>query len=99
MPEALRLPAPFTFPHDDETVGPVTFDHRTHAELEPPNCATCHEGRWSLVERGKLLVDLELTHEGVLDNGKLCGRCHDGEAAFDIAEDCDSCHAELEDDE
>ncbi|MCA9550670.1 MAG: Ni/Fe-hydrogenase cytochrome b subunit [Myxococcales bacterium] len=95
-PEALRLPAPFTFPHEDETVGPVTFDHRTHAELKPANCATCHDGRWSLVERGKLLVDLELVHDGVLDEGKLCGSCHDGKTAFDLKEDCESCHAELD---
>lgn len=95
-PEDLRLPEPYTFPHEDDTIGTVTFDHRAHVELSPPNCATCHEGRWSFVERGKLLGDLELTHDGVMDEGKLCGSCHDGEAAFDIGEDCDSCHAPLE---
>lgn len=96
-PDTLRLPEPFTFPHEDDTIGKVTFDHRSHVELKPANCATCHDGRWSLVERGKLLVDLKLEHEGVLDDGKLCGSCHNGEDAFDLADNCERCHAELED--
>lgn len=95
-PKALRLPEPYRFPHEDDTIGAVVFDHRAHVELDPPNCAACHDGRWSLVERGKLLEDLELVHDGVMDEGALCGSCHDGDQAFDIAEDCDSCHEALE---
>jgi c(7)-type cytochrome triheme protein len=27
-----------------------------------------------------------------MESGKSCGACHDGDTAFGVAEDCESCH-------
>jgi len=89
----LKLPAPYTFKRAEESPGIVTFDHSTHVEGDTPDCGTCHQGKFSLLESGKPLQG-ELTYDRIHE-GDLCYSCHNGENAFAVDEDgCEMCHKE-----
>ena len=88
--DELDVPDGYTFPQSEESPGPVTFNHETHAYFDGATCATCHSRGWSLQRAGSPLVgapSYERIHEG-----DLCASCHDGSQAFAIDDDCSFCH-------
>jgi len=68
----------------DEDNGNVTFSHSAHTEMF--SCDECHPDLFR-AERSANKATME-----DMENGESCGACHDGSAAFNVAEDCDSCH-------
>jgi c(7)-type cytochrome triheme protein len=69
---------------EDEDAGNVSFPHAAHTEMF--GCGECHPDLFK-AKRGAnkaTMADME--------NGKSCGACHDGAAAFSVAEDCEACH-------
>ena len=62
------------FPAAEESPGPVTFDHETHAALAE-SCLTCHATGWSVTVPGRPLAGA-LTYERIHE-GDLCASCHD----------------------
>jgi c(7)-type cytochrome triheme protein len=64
--------------------GDVTFSHSAH--IETFGCDECHPELFK-AERGSNKTTME-----DMEKGKACGACHDGSAAFSVAEACDSCH-------
>jgi c(7)-type cytochrome triheme protein len=49
-------------------------------------CDECHPDLFK-ARRGANKATME-----DMESGKSCGACHDGDAAFSVAEDCESCH-------
>ena len=68
----------------DKDAGDVTFPHSSHIEMF--SCDECHPDLFK-AERGANKATME-----DMENGEFCGACHDGDTAFNVAEDCDSCH-------
>jgi c(7)-type cytochrome triheme protein len=65
--------------------GDITFPHAVHIEMF--GCEDCHPDLFK-ARRGANRATME-----EMENGASCGACHDGSAAFNVAEDCESCHA------
>lgn len=64
--------------------GNVTFPHSSH--LENFSCDECHP---------KLFIPDQRANKATMadmEKGKSCGACHNGDGAFNVAEDCESCH-------
>ncbi|MBW2690757.1 MAG: cytochrome c3 family protein [Deltaproteobacteria bacterium] len=68
----------------NEDAGNITFPHEAHTEMF--GCDECHPDMFK-PERGMNQVTME-----DMENGESCGACHDGDTAFGVAEDCESCH-------
>ena len=68
----------------EKDTGDVVFSHENHLGLF--GCNECHPDLFK-AEIGKNKATMD-----EMGNGKSCGACHDGSAAFSVAEACDSCH-------
>lgn len=64
--------------------GNVTFPHTAH--IENYSCADCHPTLFKPDSRANTATMEDM------ENGKSCGACHNGDDAFSVAEDCESCH-------
>ena len=67
-----------------EDPGNATFPHSTHLEMF--FCDECHPDLF-MANRGANKATME-----EMESGTSCGACHDGDGAFGVAEDCESCH-------
>lgn len=89
----LTLPASIIFLQGDGSPGSVTFSHENHIYIEDyPNCETCHAGIFKILKENK--ENLQHLTMDEMYNGKFCGKCHDGQSAFGIEENCEICHME-----
>ena len=70
--------------YKDKENGDVVFQHSAHIDMF--GCTECHPDLFK-AERGANKATME-----AMENGEFCGACHDGSAAFSVAEDCESCH-------
>ena len=68
----------------EEDAGNVTFPHSAHLDMF--SCDECHPDLFK-AKRGANKATME-----DMENGASCGACHDGDGAFGVAEDCESCH-------
>ena len=68
----------------EKDAGDVIFPHFAH--IGTYGCDECHPDLFK-AERGANKATME-----EMENGSSCGACHDGSAAFSVAEDCESCH-------
>jgi len=64
---------------------PVVFSHEFHTQAF--ECAKCHNAIWPM-KKGAKKMTMDPMYEG-----KFCGTCHNGKAAF-AATECDKCHIE-----
>lgn len=89
--QELVLPENFVFPAGEDSPGPVTFSHENHmAFQELPNCNTCHSGSFRIIKADQ--SSRERLFMEPMYEGKSCGLCHNGKDAFDVQEDCETCH-------
>jgi len=77
-------------PMGEDSPGVVVFNHSSHVDVKSPECGSCHAGEFRIlsdasVEPGPMLMD-------PMSEGHHCGRCHDGETAFSVEDDCEFCH-------
>lgn len=88
-----RLPEDFVFTAKEGSLGPVVFRHRTHVDVQRPNCTTCHSRLFKILTPGAPADGLAMSHDQML-GGKQCGACHNGKAAFDFndGDKCMACH-------
>ena len=70
--------------YKDEDAGNVVFPHTAHIDMF--GCEDCHPDLFK-PKRGANKASME-----DMENGESCGACHDGDTAFGVAEDCESCH-------
>jgi len=66
-------------------VGDVRFSHANHLGMY--KCNDCHNKTFP-TRSGNKPVSM-----GEMKKAKSCGACHDGNTAFSVAGNCDSCHA------
>ncbi|NIR49173.1 hypothetical protein GWO43_11940, partial [candidate division KSB1 bacterium] len=93
LDQELELPDEIVFPLGEDSPGVVTFRHETHVLLQDkPSCSACHSGMYDILEADdsqKQPLTMEVMYEG-----KSCGKCHNGDDAFDVEEECMTCHIE-----
>jgi len=91
----LYLPPDKILPQGENSPGSVTFRHDTHVFItEFPDCKYCHSGMFQMLQFnqvGMKTISMEKMYEG-----ELCGKCHNGQSAFAMDEDCQVCHIEPE---
>ncbi len=68
----------------NEDAGNIIFPHTAHVEAF--GCDECHPDLFQ-AKRGANVATME-----EMEAGESCGACHDGDTAFGVAEDCESCH-------
>lgn len=66
------------------------FSHTAHVEEFGIECITCHSEVFSM-NKGTAMGKHDFTM-ATLKKGKYCGMCHDGDTAFDLVSQCESCH-------
>ena len=75
---------------DTHYMPPAWFSHEKHI-FAGVHCRDCHNKLFPSKE-GATDVNNALTMKA-MENGKFCGRCHDGEKAFKVVgKDCLKCH-------
>jgi len=70
-------------------MGKVTFDAKVHAD-KGAKCADCHtKPKLFAMKKGTDKLTMK-----DMNDGKFCGACHDGKAAFSVKApaDCAKCH-------
>ena len=72
---------------ENENIGTIEFSHYQHLEALGKDCVLCHNEVFHIDPKKNPPVSMEEMAEG-----KSCGACHNGEAAFSVQEDCYSCH-------
>lgn len=88
---AFQMPEDIHFAKGAESLGQVVWHHSTHVNLSPPNCATCHSQRFSIMK-----TRFQTAAGGApqdMHSEQKCGSCHNGRQAFDVKEDCAMCHS------
>lgn len=86
-----KLPAALALARSADSPGQVTFNHDTHVDATRPDCTSCHPKEFSILG-AKARAKTPLTHQQ-FEQGRQCGRCHNGEKAFALEDDCTFCHA------
>jgi c(7)-type cytochrome triheme protein len=67
---------------------PVVFSHELHVVKHGLKCSGCH---YQIFEMAKGSYKMEM---GKITKGDFCGKCHNGQKAFDVKEkeSCIRCH-------
>lgn len=87
----VKPPEDFVMSKGENSPGPVTFSHRNHT-AKVNKCTTCHLKTFKMKRGQSGTITLE-----TLQEGKFCGRCHDGKTEMAGAvvfpiDACDRCH-------
>jgi c(7)-type cytochrome triheme protein len=85
-----KLPDGLPMTKAAESPGQVTFNHITHVDPAKPDCTACHPKDFGILG-SKGGTKTPVLHEK-FQQGRQCGRCHDGKQAFAVDDDCTSCH-------
>lgn len=83
-----KLPKEAALPQGTDSPGVVAFRHESHVDAARPDCTGCHPGTFRILKSTKAKP---ITHAD-MEKGRACGSCHDGKAAFGLADDCAACH-------
>jgi c(7)-type cytochrome triheme protein len=67
----------------------VIFEHKFHLGKEL-NCQSCHPDLFAK-KAGEVEEKADFTMES-FNQGKYCGKCHDGTIAFSVNTKCNWCH-------
>lgn len=73
---------------------PVIYSHKKHSEKQKLDCNACHTKVFKL-KIGKTAEKMgKLTMKAMIEEGKFCGACHNGDKAFPVKgkENCARCH-------
>ncbi len=72
-----------------ENANPVTFSHDQHVSVNGLKCSGCHNSSMFHMAKGADQMDMNK-----FTRGQFCGRCHNGEQAFDVKDKagCVKCH-------
>jgi c(7)-type cytochrome triheme protein len=70
--------------------GAVVFKHESHVNYKGFKCADCHNQTFQM---GGTSYKIDMS---ALTKGAFCGKCHNGQKAFDVkdANTCKRCHKE-----
>jgi c(7)-type cytochrome triheme protein len=68
--------------------GDVVFSHDNHVISAGLSCKDCHAAIYTNTRQHVTVTMQEM------EQGKSCGVCHDGTKAFNVTENCETCHAQ-----
>jgi c(7)-type cytochrome triheme protein len=85
---AAAVPPGFTLEFDGNGEGKVLFSGAAHSTAKP-HCADCHMELFD-VSRSAQITRADHKRK------QFCFVCHDGDEAFAAKQNCNRCHAELE---
>jgi len=88
----LKLPDQVEMPIHEDSPGMVVFDHETHVDPNDPGCTTCHKGMFPIIAKASSGPDRPFDVD--FHDSDRCGKCHNGDDAFDVEDDCADCHWE-----
>ena len=74
-----------TFKNED--AGDIRFSHYQHLEILGKDCVLCHNNVFHIDPKKNPEFSME-----EMEQGKSCGACHNGDKAFSVDDNCDSCH-------
>jgi c(7)-type cytochrome triheme protein len=79
---------PADFDYDGKGSGKVVFSHEKHS-AKNPKCTDCHTKVFKMQKGVRTAFKM-----ADMNNGQLCGTCHDGKAAFSAKDQatCNKCH-------
>ncbi len=71
-----------------KNTSPVLFSHEKHVNTKGLKCSGCHYHTFQMA-KGSYKMDMTK-----ITKGAFCGRCHNGEKAFDVKDQkkCSLCH-------
>ncbi len=71
-----------------KNAGPVLFSHEKHVNEKGLKCTGCH---YQLFPMAKNSYKMDMSK---ISKGEFCGKCHNGEKAFDVKDttQCAKCH-------
>lgn len=69
-----------------KTLGDVVFKHSKHVTDKKMVCKDCHPDMFKM-KQGTSGMTMATINEG-----KHCGKCHNGVKAFDVKKNCGMCH-------
>lgn len=84
---AVAVPAGRTLEFDKSPMGTVTFSGEIHKEAGV-TCKECHnKDVFPKMKKGTVEIKMDAIYAG-----QLCGKCHNGERAFEAKKSCTKCH-------
>lgn len=74
---------------ENEDIGSIEFSHYQHLDALGKNCVLCHNRVFHINPKKNKSVSM-----AEMEQGESCGACHNGNRAFSVKENCESCHDE-----
>lgn len=69
-----------------KNAGDVVFSHDSHVSSAGLQCTDCHDSLYITTAKHRTVTMAQM------QKGRSCGACHNGEKAFSVKGDCDTCH-------
>jgi len=72
---------------------PVTLSHKNHSKEQGLKCTACHPKVFKM-KNGKTAKKYGPLTMVAMEEGKYCGKCHDGKESFGVKDEkeCVKCH-------
>lgn len=72
---------------------PVVLSHKNHSKEQNLKCTACHPKVFKM-KNGKTAVKFGPLTMAAMEEGKYCGKCHDGKEVFGVKDEkeCVKCH-------
>ena len=84
---AIAVPAGRTLEFDKSPMGKVIFSGQVHKDAGV-SCKECHNAdMFPKMKQGTVEIKMSAIYAG-----QLCGKCHNGERAFEAKKNCTRCH-------
>lgn len=84
---AIAVPAGRTLDFSKSSMGKVTFSGEIH-KAAGVTCKECHNAdMFPKMKQGTVEIKMSAIYAG-----QLCGKCHNGERAFEAKKNCTRCH-------
>jgi c(7)-type cytochrome triheme protein len=74
---------------ENEDYGNIAFSHYQHLDILGKDCVLCHNQVFHIDPKKNPAFSM-----ADMEQGKSCGACHNGDKAFSVEENCDTCHME-----
>jgi c(7)-type cytochrome triheme protein len=93
MDTELSIPADKIIAQSEDSPGPVNFSHESHVYMqEPVQCTSCHASLFPIIAVTDTTPVSNSAVKRIYHEAESCGKCHNGEDAFEVEENCESCH-------
>jgi c(7)-type cytochrome triheme protein len=87
-----KIPEDFVMSETGDAA-PVVLSHKNHTKEQKLKCVTCHPKVFKM-KKGKTAKKFGALTMAAMEEGKYCGKCHDGKEVFGVKDEkeCVKCH-------